>query len=71
MFWVNIDIPMQMFTVHRSDCYYKPKPSQNKGINKIERNGGWMSFDDVLAVKKFYDREYSTFYFHLCKFCKP
>ena len=71
LFWANIDVPTQMFTVHRSDCIYKPKISQYKGVNKIERSGGWMSFEDVQAAKTFFDKEYSSFYFHLCKFCKP
>jgi hypothetical protein len=70
-YWANIDTPTETFTVHRSDCYYKPRSTQNKGVNKIERSGGWMSFNDIHAATEYYNEEYSTFSYNLCKFCKP
>jgi len=70
-YWANIDIPTETFTIHRSDCYYKPRATQNKGVNKIKRYGGWMSFKDIHTATTVYNDEYSKFTYNLCKFCKP
>ena len=67
MIWVNVDKPTKKLTIHTNpNCIYvlNKKETLNKGIGKLKRDGGWISFisieeaqmhsDDIIA-KRGYD----------------
>ncbi|MCT8140523.1 hypothetical protein H1D32_24325 [Anaerobacillus sp. CMMVII] len=63
-FWVNVDIPTKMFTVH-TNCTYENKKSETdyKGINRIKRDGGWLNFSSIKEIESFYSENYETFFY--------
>ncbi len=53
MVWLNIDKPCKRCTIHIEPCRYvsyyvkgEGNP-QLKGIDKVERDGGWLSFSSI------------------------
>lgn len=47
--WVNVDIPSKHFVFHSAlSCNYVGKMEETpfKGIGRLKRDGGWLSFDD-------------------------
>lgn len=70
-YWLNVDIPTQRCTIHTSDCFYKPKKSLYKGVRFLGRDGGWMPFPDVSALKKYWLSLGKGYELHNCRICKP
>ena len=45
-FWVNVDKPTKTCTIHKSECGHvlKSETPYYKGIRRLKRDGGWLSF---------------------------
>lgn len=72
MFWVNVDIPWRMWKLHREDCRHsKPRASRYKGVNVMERDGGWFKFPTVEEAYEYYKEKGEGDIWQPCKFCKP
>jgi len=70
-YWLNIDIPTQKCTVHKTDCTFKPKKSKFKGVRSLDRDGGWMPFSDRISLLKYRLDSFRDIELHFCSFCKP
>jgi hypothetical protein len=70
-YWLNVDVPTQMCTIHTPDCLHQPKESLFKGVRFLERNGGWMPFVDGPTLKKYWLSLGRGYALHYCKICTP
>ncbi len=72
MFRVDIDYRSGESTVHRSECVHSvPDNSPDKDVDKLGKNGGWLSFPtvgDTLRYLKVNKVKGLTKY---CKHCTP
>jgi hypothetical protein len=61
-----------MWKLHREDCSYcKPRSSAWKGINEMNRNGGWFSFQTVEEAYEYYIENGEGAIWQPCKKCRP
>jgi hypothetical protein len=60
--WANIDIPTKTYTIHK-DCNYvaRKRETQLKGIERLKRDGGWLSFKSRQKAKKHRKNDYANF----------
>ena len=71
MYWLNIDIPTQKMTIHKSNCLYKPTLIVNKPVNQMGKKGGWYSFPDIVSLKQFWITNKFDYELNYCKICRP
>jgi hypothetical protein len=56
MIWVNLDKPTKKLTIHTNlSCIYvlNKKETPNKGIGKLKRDGGWISFTSIEEAQNY------------------
>ncbi len=64
MVWINVDKPLKSCTLHSANsCTYVMKKSETnfKGINRIKRDGGWISFPNQSAALIFFEDLYPNY----------
>ena len=73
MIWLNVNVPLKIVVVHKEECRYcRAGSSLLKGLNKMEKEGGWFSFDTYQdAIKYYRDHFMATMSLKKCKVCKP
>ncbi|WP_102027757.1 hypothetical protein [Salirhabdus sp. Marseille-P4669] len=60
--WVNIDIPTRKFTIHTECTYTKNmKETEYKGIERLKRDGGWVSFKSKDAAIKCHNQKFEDY----------
>jgi hypothetical protein len=71
--WLNVDVPSKTVRVHKEECRYcRPSPSLLKGVNKMEREGAWFSFDTYQEAMRFYREHFlGKMALKTCKVCDP
>jgi len=70
-FWLNINSPTHLCTVHTPDCIYEPKESKFKGVRSLGEHGGWMPFSDLPSLVNYRIIYFPHYELHYCSFCKP
>jgi hypothetical protein len=56
MIWVNVDKPTKRCTIHANpNCVYviRKRETSYKGIEKMKRDGGWLSFSTIEDAESF------------------
>jgi hypothetical protein len=72
MFWLDIDTPAQMATLHRGECIHvTPKATERKGVNEMRADGGWFSFKSVGEAMRFHKTKRLSGEVKSCLYCKP
>ena len=68
-FWVNVDKPTKRCVIHREGCKYEQAKSETpfKGISKLKRDGGWVSFDSVEEAGGYCAREWKSKGYIICR----
>ena len=70
-YWLNVDFPTSICTVHTVDCYFKPRRTRFKGVKFLDSDGGWMPFPEVAPLKKFWISLGKGMGLRNCRICNP
>jgi len=55
MIWLNVYVPSKTVRSHKEECRYcRPNSSLLKGLNKMQKEGTWFSFDTYQDAMKYY-----------------
>lgn len=61
MYWLNIDIPTRICTLHLDGCRTKPTVEPGfKGFGRMKRDGGWFVFSSSQETSAHYKQEWKT-----------
>jgi hypothetical protein len=72
MFWLDVDLPAQTATLHRSECMHVfPKATDRRGVNKMKSEGGWFSFNSAGEAMRFHKIKRLSGDVKACLYCKP
>ena len=71
-YWLNIDKPTKKCTIHEKGCIYEISKVETplKGIGALKSDGGWLFFDTMSEVKKYFDREWAKHGYELSTKCR-
>lgn len=72
MFWLDVDLPAGIATLHRGECIHiEPKATESKGVNELRADGGWFSFDSAGEAMRFHKTRRLEGDVNACLLCKP
>ncbi|MBO8171581.1 MAG: hypothetical protein H0Z33_06815 [Bacillaceae bacterium] len=64
MIWMNVDRPMKTCTIHADPvCPYvrKKRETDYKGVERLKRDGGWLSFDSLLEAREYHLSQFDDY----------
>ncbi|MFZ7137857.1 MAG: hypothetical protein ACOWW1_05515 [archaeon] len=68
-YWVNVDIPTKSF-LHVEGCPFEVNKKETllKGIAKLKKDGGWLSFPSISEAKNYFEQKHpnKTLFIHSC-----
>ncbi len=55
-FWLNIDIPTRICTVHSDKCSFVKKIMETmfKGVGELKRDSGWLKFKSMNEINSYF-----------------
>ncbi|MBN2335857.1 hypothetical protein JXL21_09885 [Candidatus Bathyarchaeota archaeon] len=72
MYWLNVDLPTGAVKLHRDGCRYcLARETRKKGVNRLDDNGGWFSFESTSEAKEFFKKNHGDMIWVPCKVCCP
>ena len=72
MYWLDIDEVSHTATLHTSDCIHiKPQTTERKGVNELQQDGAWFSFNSVSEAMRFYKTKRLSGEVTECLLCRP
>ena len=72
MIWLNVYVPSKTVRIHKEECRYcRPNSSLLKGLNKMQKEGAWFSFDTYQDAMKYYREHFlEKMTLKSCNVCK-
>jgi len=72
MFWLDVDLVTPAANLHTEECMYiQPQATDRKGVNEMQLDGGWFSFDSVGEAMRFFKVKKLNGEVAACLLCRP